>query len=452
MKPNFYLLLLILLAFWLRVYRVGVPVLKEDEFDTVRAAVYVNRCRNDAAACRHQPTSLKNRLLTLVTNNETRPNLMAEIYLWDFIKDAPREVHHSRAWPFVYMTAWVQRLLGETEFSARLPAVIWGSLLIPIGFIAARHFSGSAATALIYALALAAAYPLVDISRFSRMYSAFITLFLLAVYLWHRLLAAKRFRFWPAVATGLVTALAYWHQPLTLLLVIGVYVYGLFRSGRWFGILSAGLVILIWADNFFGADFFHTHFLGWARPPHWYYLTFPLWLGGLVLALSRQWYLLTITGVYLLVLIFFTDRAPAAAYVLALWPVILLGLVSWKRRLAWLVLAVVLLQLGLKVNYLYRGRDGRAQIPEAYSVIKTNFSPGDKIYAVQLRDYYLADLPPDTEVIDLQKNPEAEFSGTGYVVWEEEKTGHLNPVIREYVQSNFTYLGSHGVEIYSFGK
>ena len=113
--------------------------------------------------------------------------------------------------------------------------------------------------------------------------------------------------------------------------------------------------------------------------------------------------------------------------------------------------------LVLKINYLYFGRDGRGQIRTAYQVIKDNFQPGNKIYAVQLRDYYLQTLPSDTVVIDLQKNPYPEFFGSGFVVWEKEKAGHFQPSVLEYIKTNLKHmagagLDNFGVEIYSFGK
>jgi len=237
---------------------------------------------------------------------------------------------------------------------------------------------------------------------------------------------------------------------LTLLLLIGVYVYSWFKARRWFLILSTGLIGLTALGDLAGVDVFRRQYLSLAWPPHWFYLTFPVWLGLVTLALKRQAYLLTITGAYLVILVFFTDRAPAAAYVLALWPIMLWALLSWKRWLMVVTTTLILVQFIVGFNYLYRGRDGRAEITRAYAAIKDNFESGDKIYAFQLRDYYLGDLPPETEIIDLQVSSDPEFSGSGFVVWEEEKTTHLKPETLEYIKTNFDYLGSGGVEIYRY--
>jgi hypothetical protein len=445
-----YISLLTLLAFGLRVFRVGVPVFKEDEYDALRSAVYVNECRVDPGQCRHQTISLKSRLVSLVTNNETRPNLFAEIYKWDFIKDKATVVHNVRAWPHTYLVAWFYRLWGVSEFSSRLPSIIFGSLIVPVGYFFAYYFTGSKKRSLLYSLILAIAFPLIDISRFNRMYPIFITLFLLATYLWHRLLAEKHPQLLLVVMTLVVTLLAYWLQSLTLLLLIGVYIYSALKKRRAFLLLTAVLIIYATAGFSLGIDFFRKQYLNLAWPPHWQYLSFPVWLGLAALFLARQKYLLVISGTYLITVTFFTNRAPGAAYVLALWPIVLLGLVSWRKWLAAATVICIFAQFAAGFNYLYSGRDGRAQITQAYRVILDDFQPGDKIYAVQLRDYYLQDLASETEVIDLQKDPAPEFTGSGWVVWEEEKTGHLNPETLEFIKTNFYYLGRGGVEIYRY--
>jgi hypothetical protein len=171
-----------------------------------------------------------------------------------------------------------------------------------------------------------------------------------------------------------------------------------------------------------------------------------------VLVFKREKFVLSIVGVYLLVLTFFTRPAPGAAYTLMLWPLSLWALLNWRRWLAIAVVIIVMAQFVLGIKYLYFGRDDRAQIKSAYQAIIDDYQPGDKIYAVQLRDYYLQTLPANTEVIDLKVNPDAEFSGSGFVVWEQEKADQIKQETIKYIRENFEYLGSGGVEIYSFGK
>lgn len=441
--------LIFFLALFLRLYRVGAPALKEDEFITVKAAAYVNHCWTDSNNCRYQPASFKNRLLALMVANETIPNLGAEIYLWDFIKDEPSEIHHSRAWAHLYSVAGVYRLLGINEFSSRLVSVVAGSLLVLAGYWLSRTFGSSVQLSLLYSFLLAVSFPLIDFSRHARMYSLYGLLFLLLVGLIYR---SK----W--LAAGLLFLLAYWLQILTLILPIALLVWVIIeRRRRIVAVLLMGLLIVFGLTKYYGVDFFQRQFLTVARPPHWMYLNW-WWLTTVsVLLLKRQKFLLSIIVTYLLVLIFFTRPAPGSAYLIALWPLALWPLLNWRRWLTLTLTLIVLIRFAGGINYLYFGRDGRAQIPAAYAAIINNFEPGDKIYAVQLRDYYLQDLPEDTRVIDLQLNSSPEFDGSGFVVWEKEKAGHFQQSVLEYIKKNFDHksgegLDNFGVEIYSFGK
>lgn len=427
---------LTVLAFWLRVWRLGNASFKEDEFTTVKAAAYIYECQNDSLECRHQSTSFKSRLLALVTANETKPNLGAEIYLWDFIKAKASSVHFSRAWPHLYFVAQVYHWLGVNEFSSRLVSVLAGSLLVIVGYWLSRALGSSVQASWLYCGLLAISFPLIDFSRNARMYSLYVLVFMILIGLIFR-------RRW--LAAGLAFLLAYWLQLLTLILPVALLV------GRW-RFLFLGFLGVVSLNWWLGVDFFQQQFLVLAWPPQWQYLNW-WWLAVIMtLFLKKQRYLLSIIGVYLLVLVFLVRPAPAAAYTIMLWPLALWSLLSWHRWLAAATTVLVVINFVSHINYLYISGDGRAQIPAAYVAIKNNFKPGDKIYAVQLRDYYLQGLPPETEIIDLQVNPDQEFSGSGFVVWEEEKSGYIQPEKLQYIRSNYKSVGGNGVEIYSFGK
>lgn len=450
--------LLFLLALFLRVFRIGVPVFTEDEFTTVKAATYVYQCQNDAENCRSQPVIFKNKLLALVTANETTPNLGAEIYLWDFIKDKASEIHHSRAWPHLYSVAAVYQVLGINEFSSRLISVLAGSLLVIVGYLFSRVMGTSINLSLIYSFLLAISFPLIDFSRNARMYAVYILAFLLLVS------AIYRSKWWLVVILFLLT---YWLQMLTLILPLAVLVWALIKR-RWAIVFSLllGLLSIFWLTKYFGVDFFGRQFLGFSWPPHWQYLEFlfsyplPWWLGiFFFFAGKSNRYLKIIILTYLTILIFGTRSAPASAYVLALLPLVIWGQFSWIKN-KWvlgLILLIATLRLVSGVGYLYLGHDDRAQITSAYPALVNNYQTGDKIYAVQLRDYYLSTLPKDVAVIDLDQNPQPEFTGTGFVVWEKEKAAHFQPEVLAYIKNNFYHLTGEGldnwgVEIYSFGK
>ncbi|MDP2709012.1 MAG: hypothetical protein Q8O93_03120, partial [bacterium] len=307
--------LIFFLALILRLYRVGVPVFKEEEFSTLKAAAYVYQCQIDSDQCLRQQSSLKSRILTLVTANETKPNLFAEIYLWDFIKDQASQVHFSRAWPHLFAVAGVYHWLGINEFSSRLISVIAGSLLVAAGYWFSRTLGSSIKLSLLYSGLLAIAFPLIDFSRNARMYSLYVLVFMVLVGLIYK----SRW-----LAVGLLFLLAYWLQLLTLILPIALLVWAVWeRRYRLVAWSLVGLALVAGLTYSFGVDFFQRQFLTLNWPPHWRYLDWWWVTAIIVMLINSQKYLLSIIGIYLLVLMFFTRAAPGSAYLIALWPLIL---------------------------------------------------------------------------------------------------------------------------------
>lgn len=452
------LFLLLMFAFFLRVFRVGLPGFKEDEYTTVSAATYLLHCQINSSGCRHQPTSSKNRFLALMTANETVPNLVTEIYFWDFIKNQASEIHNSRAWPHLYTVAGFYQWLGINEFSSRLVSVISGSILVIAGYWFSRVLGGSVLFSLFYSALLAVSFPLIDFSRIARMYSFYSLIFLALVGLIYR----SRW-----IAASLLFLLAYWLHMLTLVLPLSLLVWAFWK--RYYYLLFwllIGLILVAGLNYYSGVDFFARQFLTLAWPPHWQYVKFlfsyplPWWLGiTFFFAGKFNRYIKIIITTYLIILIFGTRFPPGGAYVLSLLPLVMWGEFSWIKNkfILGVILFIAFIRFVLGAGYLYLGRDDRAEITKAYPTIINNYQSGDKIYAIQLRDYYLSTLPKDVHVIDLEQNPQPEFIGTGFVVWEQEKVRHFQPEVLSYIKNNFHHLTGEGldnwgVEIYSFGK
>lgn len=100
------------------------------------------------------------------------------------------------------LTAPSLKLLGPTDFAARLPSVLAGILLVPLMFLFGRRLAGTPAGLL--AAALAAVYPpLVEWSRQAWFYSILSLLWLLALYLSEIGVARDDRRAW---ALGLLAA------------------------------------------------------------------------------------------------------------------------------------------------------------------------------------------------------------------------------------------------------
>ena len=190
MKHKWLVLFFTFLALFLRLFRLGLNDFKEDEYNSVNAATYLYSCQKDSTNCHFSnnpiDTNITNKLLVILTNNETKPNLFTEIYLWDWIKKAPTKTHYARAWPHLYNLTNIYSLFGISEFSSRLISVISGSLLIIVSFFFSFLFIGSVNLSLVYSLMITFSFYLIDISRNARMYSSFILIFQVLVYFTYR--------------------------------------------------------------------------------------------------------------------------------------------------------------------------------------------------------------------------------------------------------------------------
>lgn len=463
-----YLLIFItLIALGLRLYKLGDNNFIEEENTMLKASAYLYYCGQDEKNCQiSQKTSFKNRLAALILNNETKPNLLTDVYLWNFVNEKPTNTHHSRAWPQLYLMSFSYKTFGINEWSSRLIAVLAGSLLIPVGWWLVKSLNWPDSLSLIYIFSLAFSFHLVEISRNNRMYSLFLLMFLLAINqkLWQK-----------PIAAALSFILAYWLHLLALLTLVALAIYSTIWKVKKIIIgLACGLLLCLAAVYWWRWDVFFHYFWELKIKPDWQYIPlsfnspWPWWINiGLILTQIKtimknkqlSWILILILT-YLSFLIFFSNKPTAGAYVIHLIPLSWILIIFSLRRykiLLWLFAGLIFCRWLVGFNYLYLGKNGQAQPAKAYRIIKEQFKQGDKIAGIQIRDYYLQSLPDNTELIDLQRNPDFEFNKTGFVVWEKEKTIHWNKEKLALVKNNFQHLAGEGldnwgVEIYSFGK
>ena len=276
-------ILLTAVAFLLRIYQVGLSDFKEDENTTVKAAAYLYYCHQDQSNCRQstnqRDTTFKNKLLVLLTNNETKPNLATEIYFWDWVSRSPTKTHYARAWPHLFLLASTYQILGISELSSRIISVIAGVFLIPISFFFARFFLGSTLMSLVYAFLITISFYFIDFSRHARMYAVFTTVFLLAVYFTFKALEQQQKRFINLLLAGLFFITAYFLQLLTLVFPLAVLIYtfyfGFFKkqakSRIIFWVLTVVLASLFYLNSNLGIDFFQSYFSSWQAQPRWQY-------------------------------------------------------------------------------------------------------------------------------------------------------------------------------------
>ncbi len=486
--------LFIIVAFFLRFYNLGFNDFKEEENTVVKAAAYQYYCQQDVANCQKSTNSqvniFSNRLLALLRNNETIPNLLVENYLWDWVKDQPTQIHYSRAWPHLFSLATIYKFFGISPFSSRIISLITGTLLIPVSFIFARYFLGSVSISLIYSFLIAVGFHFIDISRGARMYASFILTFSLATYFIFKTIEEKKSKLLNLILATIFFSLAYFLHLLTLLLPTAVYVYSFYfgfikrqpKYKKIFYFLSTILLSLFYLKLKLNIDFFHTYFSTSLNAPNWQYfkllfnhpLPAVISLGLIIANLPRLFnhkktaYLTIIVFTSLIYLIFFSKFPPGSAYVINLLPIVLWllllsinHLLKTNKKITQIIfMALTFIAMSrwlLGVNYLYFGKNDQAKPSQAYQVIFDNFQSGDQIIGIQIRDYYLKNLPNQTQVVNLpgkQSFTRQELTQlldqpkSTFFLWEKEKIVHLKPEVVDYIKKNFQKLAGEGIDDY----
>jgi len=235
--------------------------------------------------------------------------------------------------------------------------------------------------------------------------------------------------------------------------------------------------------------FFHTQFITSGPVFRWQYFKFILEypLPAIVSAAiiipvlpqlfkrRQSAYLLIIILTYSFFLTFFSQKSTSSAYIVHLLPSAMLLLLMaintifknpLKHTIYLLIILVSVFRLISLTNYLYYGRDDRPKLQQAYQIIKNQLKPDQQILGIQVRDYYLQNLPVDTPIINLAEaqalsiNELFKFfnqSSASYIVWEQEKFAHFQPTVLDYIQTHSQKLAGQGldenkVEIYYYEK
>jgi len=481
------LILLTALGLFLRIYRVGEPVFKEDENTTISAAAYLYYCQQNPQNCHYRPDSLHRQLTALLTNNQTRPNLVAQVYLWDWIKDQPSQTHYSRAWPHLYGISFLYKYFGINQLSSRLISVLSGSLLIIVGFSLARLINLSSSAAVLYALVLVISPHLITMSRNARMYSFFSLAFMTSIYYLLKWFKTKKNS---ALIMGLLSfSLAYFLHSLALIIPVALLVFSLLQSilkkQPFFTKISLilSLILLVITYLFFThqLNIFPKYYLAIASQPHWPYLYFVFGnqlitaLGLIIIApafkkiknFTSTAFIATLLIVDLLILIFFSSFPLGSAYVIHLLPLAyLLVIFSLKNRfkLQLTFFLIIFLSLLSHLKIFYLPPYHRPQLAAAYQEVIKRVKPSDQIIGYLIRDYYLEDLPSSLSVTHLSKDQFSDLiplinqallsDHNLFIIFEQEKSACLNSDQLDFLNQKFIKiagqgLDSHQVEIYT---
>ncbi|ODS41445.1 MAG: hypothetical protein A7315_06145 [Candidatus Altiarchaeales archaeon WOR_SM1_79] len=258
------LILVLILGFILRLYGIGNDCFKGDEFQVI------------STAYGYLETGM--------------------FYKWDWLVQSIGSVYYERAWLHTWMIAQSFSLFGFSEWSARIPSLIFGTILIPLTYYMGRNAARSKLIGLLLAFAVAFNPFMIDLSRWARMYIIFIPLFLLGSYLLYPGLvnnSTRKFKKIPLlnnfvnyldfdyrylIPALIVLYISYLIHINTLLLGVGAYIFvlALFfhtKEKRFlylFGIMTAGLLFAF----LFCPSIFHSGFITIKEYPNLIYYAF----------------------------------------------------------------------------------------------------------------------------------------------------------------------------------
>ena len=185
---------------------------------------------------------------------------------------------YTRAFPFVYLQAACAWLLGFDEFALRLPAAVFGVLLVPVGFWFGRALFNTRVGLVTAALLALSAWE-VEYARYARFYSLFQCLYLAGLVAFYRGfveppagpdgLSSDRAHRW-RVAFGVLFVATILIHHLGLMLILGFAAFLPLRGYPWRqrvgGLLLVGVGGALWA-GYIKADDVVTEALNTSPPP-----------------------------------------------------------------------------------------------------------------------------------------------------------------------------------------
>lgn len=159
-----------------------------------------------------------------------------QLQRYDFYSHTEGDAY-TRASLFTRQVAASMEWFGINETAARLPAVLWGTLLIPLLFFITWQLTRKPVIAYAVATILTFDDLMIGLSRYVRMYSMLIVLCVLVGYAVYQFCEAKAWRlrccYLLLGSVSLVVSLAIFKE-LTIALVAGIGVYTTVRAGHWF--------------------------------------------------------------------------------------------------------------------------------------------------------------------------------------------------------------------------
>ena len=156
---------------------------------------------------------------------------------YNFYTNQPVE-DYTRAKPYTWQIAQSLKLFGQNEVAARLPAVLWGTLLIPVMILVLLRVGQSPVVAYGTGVLLMWDDFFIAMSRFTRMYSMVFVLTIVILWLLYEAMQAttKKWQLvWLGIAAAIGLLLYAIFAELAMLLGAGVGVYVAVRAVAYLG-------------------------------------------------------------------------------------------------------------------------------------------------------------------------------------------------------------------------
>ncbi|MFH0818668.1 MAG: glycosyltransferase family 39 protein [Patescibacteria group bacterium] len=409
---------------------------------------------------------------------------------WDFVEQRTLRPY-PRARIFTIQVAASFKLLGINEFAGRLPALIWGLLLLPLIYFVSYKVSKSHLVSLIAVYTVSFDNMFIWSSRICRMYSMFAFLALLFSWLAYKALNTKNNYKYIYYLLAIITFyLAFITHAEVLVLAIGFLIYFILNFFKEFkykvftiSAIIGGVVIAVY--HFFIAKISYLNFIGWQAKPNWSYIAelfnqfkfeylgWIVLLAGIIFLFThknnlRTYYYCLFSGP-LVYFVWFADRYAAKKYILFLIPFIIIifsdslyricSLCFKKQKYAqYILLIIILLFAGpyfswpsVKENYFFQparadwtySNSQMHNYRDAYNYIADNNKNSDPVLIYSKRTYYLENkalnlvyFTENTTINDIQELVKKNKSG--WIVWPQYKArAHLSAKVMKYIQKNF---------------
>src|SRR3989344_1230660 len=435
-----------------------------------------------------------------------------EFVRWNWIKkdvvcaDRTSECVYDRAWPHSWLIAQSYKLFGISEWSSRVVSALFMLLTTSGVYFFAKFFTENKHVALVSAFAVAIHPNLVIIGRYTRMYALLIPLFLLLAYLIFKAVSRK-IHYGYALGAAAILAIGYLIHINILIVLPAAFLFVVYLAATTqkkehialslLGILGlaalCGMAVFTsWLDtiigflSFFGRNntIYFEYIAGFPFPAKFGFAITALGFVGAILFCNNK--TLKHKLMYIYFILFFSffffvyigDRYASFVYTSPITVVfIVLAVNSYllfvdrvKIRVLKILFIAVLLINPAYVFYEHRSKiyegEGFGKLSTAYASIAENIKPGEVLFGQYVRDYYLQSIDPQTPMISMRSNQTYAYETflqdiaryeSGWIAWETRKSYHIQPLIRNYIKTNFTKIHGDGVddtriEVYYFTK